>query len=182
MGDDEECCAICLCSLDSEHTTSLTGCGHTFHSDCIVPALQRNRACPLCRFEPGDESETEEEEEQAVEQNALRNRAIRSSLMRVNHGSASATAQRAAGRYRVVREALAATQTAFRVANREAGTRRRECNTEIDQIIRKHRRESQPLRRRWWACKLRLDNLEVQKRSLGDVLATEAGFSGAAGP
>ena len=52
MSATEELCTICLEPLDGAPTSTLTGCSHVFHSACIVPALQHNRSCPLCRYVP----------------------------------------------------------------------------------------------------------------------------------
>lgn len=43
-------CAVCLEELSSEHTHALDGCGHTFHSGCLISWFQRGRiSCPTCR-------------------------------------------------------------------------------------------------------------------------------------
>lgn len=178
-------CAICLGDLRDDHTTSLSGCGHVFHSACIVHALQHNRSCPLCRFQPstshnsdtsGDDDEAEYEEALA-EWTSRRARAIRSSLMRVNYGSASTPATTAARQYRTLNEALRHTRSKFREVDREAHQRRRMLNSEIEKVVKNHRRETQALRRRWWMCRGRLENLASQVRQAGDVLASEAGFT-----
>jgi len=46
----EDGCAVCL-EQTSEPDVMLLGCGHTFHSDCILTWVQRNFSCPLCRAE-----------------------------------------------------------------------------------------------------------------------------------
>ena len=40
-------CAICLNLLNS-HTLTL-GCGHIFHSDCLLTWFEHNMTCPVCR-------------------------------------------------------------------------------------------------------------------------------------
>ena len=60
VGGMVETCAVC-----QEEVTSpvrLQGCNHGFHGYCIVPWLQRNRSCPLCRFRLPFGSEADEEE------------------------------------------------------------------------------------------------------------------------
>ena len=45
-------CAICLDRLSVSDVVGLDGCQHQFHPKCIVPSLQRNRRCPMCRQAP----------------------------------------------------------------------------------------------------------------------------------
>ena len=45
-------CPICLLKIDAQSQVSSLLCGHTFHSACIVQALQWDRRCPLCRHKP----------------------------------------------------------------------------------------------------------------------------------
>ena len=59
--DEEDRCAICLDPLTAQPTETLDGCAHRFHSACIVRSLQRNSACPLCRFRP-DTSTSDDDE------------------------------------------------------------------------------------------------------------------------
>lgn len=50
-------CTICLSALRGDDAGALRrlGCGHTFHSDCIMPHLtQHSATCPLCRQNIGD--------------------------------------------------------------------------------------------------------------------------------
>lgn len=58
-----ETCVICQENIAENEVTKLPGCGHPYHADCIVPWLQRNHQCPLCRYEPQDDEDDEEEEE-----------------------------------------------------------------------------------------------------------------------
>ena len=54
--DTGECCSVCLDPLleakpgDVPFCVSLNICSHKFHRGCILQALQRSRACPLCRI------------------------------------------------------------------------------------------------------------------------------------
>lgn len=50
-------CTICLSALRGDDAGALRrlGCGHTFHSDCIMPHLtQHSATCPLCRQNIGE--------------------------------------------------------------------------------------------------------------------------------
>ncbi|CAK4178690.1 unnamed protein product [Aphanomyces euteiches] len=52
--DDSECvsdmCTICLCDFSESNQVSLhMSCGHNFHEACVVPWLEQNLSCPLCR-------------------------------------------------------------------------------------------------------------------------------------
>ena len=40
-------CSICLHAQEA-HLREMP-CGHTYHSDCLVPWLQQQRTCPQCR-------------------------------------------------------------------------------------------------------------------------------------
>ena len=42
-------CAICLEKIDTEKNFVVTKCGHNFHSDCLIKALEKNNKCPMCR-------------------------------------------------------------------------------------------------------------------------------------
>jgi hypothetical protein len=43
-------CPICMESITSTNTT-ITDCGHAFHSSCIFKHIVKNNLCPLCRNE-----------------------------------------------------------------------------------------------------------------------------------
>lgn len=59
---DADVCAICQESVSSDAGgVCLHGCGHRFHGHCVVPWLQRNRSCPLCRNELHDSDESNDE-------------------------------------------------------------------------------------------------------------------------
>lgn len=47
---DDDSCAVCMEPLSSDHVHTLAGCGHAFHSNCIIEWMQRgNVNCPMCR-------------------------------------------------------------------------------------------------------------------------------------
>jgi hypothetical protein len=46
----DDACAICLQPLCEQPKASLR-CGHAFHTECIMQAMRRSVACPLCRTE-----------------------------------------------------------------------------------------------------------------------------------
>ena len=53
-------CAICLSPIDSASQVRLA-CGHTFHGQCAVTALQLDRRCPICRMKPQTNIEDEDD-------------------------------------------------------------------------------------------------------------------------
>lgn len=67
-GDADSCALMAaphsfcvICQEAAADPVRLEGCGHGFHAECIVPWLQRNSACPVCRFQPdaGEHSSTQ---------------------------------------------------------------------------------------------------------------------------
>lgn len=65
---DADVCAICQESVSSDAGgVCLHGCGHRFHGHCVVPWLQRNRSCPLCRNELSDSDESDDETDDGEE-------------------------------------------------------------------------------------------------------------------
>lgn len=48
-GSDENMCSICMESLGKGKTSTLTGCNHEFHIECIREWMKRDRVCPNCR-------------------------------------------------------------------------------------------------------------------------------------
>ncbi len=44
-------CPICMESITSTTNTTITDCGHAFHSSCIFRHIAKNNLCPLCRKE-----------------------------------------------------------------------------------------------------------------------------------
>ena len=45
---NEECC-ICM-DIGITNSWSMLPCGHKFHKDCILPWIQTNHTCPICRI------------------------------------------------------------------------------------------------------------------------------------
>ena len=57
-------CAICAKSMDNEETYTLTECGHTFHTECIINWFRNcNIVCPFCN----DIGHSEELKKKAME-------------------------------------------------------------------------------------------------------------------
>lgn len=44
-------CAICMEPYRRGDKVFFLGCKHHFHTDCILPWLQKNHACPTCRYD-----------------------------------------------------------------------------------------------------------------------------------
>ena len=44
----QENCPICLDEI-KEKNFSVTGCGHKFHTTCLITSIKTNNNCPLCR-------------------------------------------------------------------------------------------------------------------------------------
>lgn len=49
--DDEATCVICMEALDNPASIVKLGCEHTFHGQCLVQHLLRDKRCPVCRFD-----------------------------------------------------------------------------------------------------------------------------------
>ena len=49
---DEDECAICTDPLCHAPCAALPGCGHRFHTHCIMNFSQRDVRCPICRQTP----------------------------------------------------------------------------------------------------------------------------------
>merc|ERR1719322_1396530 len=51
-----EACAICIEPMNPNESklTSMEGCGHTFHDDCIRTWLTKKQQCPCCRLDQVD--------------------------------------------------------------------------------------------------------------------------------
>lgn len=67
--DKDITCSICLDTFETGDKVHKLSCNHYFHSDCetcpgIIPWLQKNHTCPVCRteFPKGEPLETEREE------------------------------------------------------------------------------------------------------------------------
>ena len=47
----ENMCAICTEQYRRGDKVFFLGCKHHYHTQCILPWLQRNNACPTCRYD-----------------------------------------------------------------------------------------------------------------------------------
>ena len=48
--ENEDTCAVCMESLTTDHVHTMDGCGHRFHSGCIIRWMQHGHlTCPTCR-------------------------------------------------------------------------------------------------------------------------------------
>ena len=45
----ENNCSICLDEFKNEDILKKLNCSHIFHKDCLVPWINNNKSCPLCR-------------------------------------------------------------------------------------------------------------------------------------
>eukprot|EP01103_Thecamoeba_quadrilineata_P003663 TRINITY_DN13422_c0_g1_i1.p1 TRINITY_DN13422_c0_g1~~TRINITY_DN13422_c0_g1_i1.p1 ORF type:complete len:210 (+),score=27.38 TRINITY_DN13422_c0_g1_i1:154-783(+) len=58
--DLEKECAVCKDEFIKENQVVELPCEHLFHKDCILPWLESNNSCPVCRLEmPTDDPEYE---------------------------------------------------------------------------------------------------------------------------
>lgn len=56
----DTCCSICLDDFKTGETLRLLPCGHSFHTDCVLPWLtERQGRCPLCKTPAVDEGNDE---------------------------------------------------------------------------------------------------------------------------
>ena len=46
-------CAICTEQYKRGEKVFFLGCKHHYHTNCILPWLQKNHACPTCRYDIG---------------------------------------------------------------------------------------------------------------------------------
>ena len=46
---NDEKCSICRVLMDGSMQEYVLECKHRFHTECIIDALRRNPACPVCR-------------------------------------------------------------------------------------------------------------------------------------
>lgn len=61
--DPKYACAICREAFAVADAVRMLPCNHEFHDGCIVPWLQGNDTCPICRFRMPEATEGEEEDE-----------------------------------------------------------------------------------------------------------------------
>lgn len=173
--DDDECCSICLDPLRAKHCTTLHGCAHRFHSDCVVVALQHNRACPLCRYAPSlEDPSAAETSPPASPVIPHREHRIRSMIMRARHGSLSEALRASVQRYRTLGSELRDARASMRTIDREVRTVRRAYVEDLQKVARVHRRASHTANRRWWASRHALDAIEAEREELGNIIAIEA--------
>lgn len=60
--DEEECCSICLETINKNKNKVITNCGHTFHCICLIKNVSINGlACPYCRTNITEEENTDED-------------------------------------------------------------------------------------------------------------------------
>lgn len=59
-------CAICLSAITDDSKVTLA-CGHVFHGQCAVTALQMDRRCPICRQKPQSHIEKEADDDLDLE-------------------------------------------------------------------------------------------------------------------
>lgn len=188
-----ERCSVCLgCLGCDEHETKLDGCGHMFHTKCIVQALQHNRSCPVCRYKPEivsepviDDTESDEassiddeEDERRVEmeRNAEknRNRLIRSSFARVQHGSANQKTRTWARRYKESTQDIMKRKRALSHFN--ACIRRQCCEykREAKKLTKFRDRVIAGLIRKRDSAQEALNMSQARRESIGDSLAKDA--------
>ncbi|EFN75399.1 E3 ubiquitin-protein ligase RNF181 [Harpegnathos saltator] len=64
-------CPVCLKDFEAGNKAISMPCRHAFHSECILPWLEKTNSCPLCRYElPTDDEDYEiyrKEKRRAVE-------------------------------------------------------------------------------------------------------------------
>lgn len=65
--DPRKSCSICRDVFAVEDLLRKCPCGHEFHDGCIVPWLQSNNTCPICRWKMPEASESEGEDEDGEE-------------------------------------------------------------------------------------------------------------------
>ena len=187
---NDDVCAICLETLSTQHCETLVGCGHRFHSACIVPALQHNRACPMCRYCPESPSEDfvdfnfadDNEAELASFQEWLHQqqhaitRAFRSSISRARRGTASASITSLARQYRRIGPEVQRSARECKEARRELDRVFRAQRAVMRTMARDHEHESRALRRRVVHSDRRHRALLVRRADLRDALAMEGGY------
>jgi hypothetical protein len=59
--EEEQNCPICLKKFDQDDDLNALPCKHEFHTECLLPWLQKTASCPLCRLDlPTGDQEWEE--------------------------------------------------------------------------------------------------------------------------
>ena len=54
-------CPVCLVSFDVDDIIIEMPCDHFFHTDCLLPWLNKTNSCPLCRYELKTDDQSYEE-------------------------------------------------------------------------------------------------------------------------
>lgn len=44
-------CTVCCEHIELTKKGMFMPCGHVYHPDCLMPWLEKNNTCPVCRFE-----------------------------------------------------------------------------------------------------------------------------------
>ena len=48
--ESEEICIICYDLFEQNDSVNMLKCKHKFHKNCLLPWVQKNNKCPICRF------------------------------------------------------------------------------------------------------------------------------------
>eukprot|EP00040_Diaphanoeca_grandis_P030990 m.184509 g.184509 ORF g.184509 m.184509 type:complete len:445 (+) comp32194_c0_seq3:384-1718(+) len=51
VGEDKDCCVICLDNYVEGDVVAILPCSHEFHKECIDPWLIERFTCPLCKYD-----------------------------------------------------------------------------------------------------------------------------------
>ena len=188
--DAAEACTVCQGYLDveGEPTCALGGCGHRFHANCIVHALQYNRACPNCRYapstavdniDPDDDSEEEDAEAREAAHARARRRtsAIRSTLARARFGRVAPEIQKAIKQYRAFTGKVAAVVTQRAHTMRTRSKCKQAFRGVFEREYKRYEREDRRICTQLRAINGKLQCVQAQKESLGDLLASTGGFA-----